>query len=246
MAWRTLSLHFKQTYEGGYRYLDKCGEFMIAASQKLGYVPGDAKPTGAKLEIPEKGLNATCDANELALFQEVPGEDHTFFINASRDTSNLALSFFKPLSVLKNGFALKEYWHFPELNDMFAASRNLGGNYQEEIGKAIGMVPSFKRLDTTFASGSKEFRVYLQPVTFERTVLSKYNANSQATKTEKDRIDRRNKFADHINKNFVVSHALVLELDLTENNPPSEGSLEKHFSELEEKSEQLKKLLNVK
>jgi hypothetical protein len=54
MPWKTLSLHFKQTYDGGYRYLDKCGEFMLAAAEALNVIPGDIKPSGAKMEIPEK------------------------------------------------------------------------------------------------------------------------------------------------------------------------------------------------
>jgi len=69
------------------------------------------------------------------------------------------------------------------------------------------------------------------------------NIGSQVTRVEKNRIDRRNKFADHIDKNFVVSHALMLELDLMENDPPMNSSFEKHFEELEQKSDQLKKIL---
>ena len=61
MTWQTFSLHFKQTYEGGYRYLDRCGEFMIEAVERLDFIPGDIKPTGAKLEIPEKGIVANVD-----------------------------------------------------------------------------------------------------------------------------------------------------------------------------------------
>jgi len=91
MAWQTLSLHFKQTYEGGYRYLDKCGEFMIAASDKLKFIPGDAKPTGAKMEIPEYGVNMACDANSLAVSQELPPEDDEFFVGVCSGSVELAL-----------------------------------------------------------------------------------------------------------------------------------------------------------
>ena len=52
MTWQTFSLHFKQTYEGGYRYLDRCGEFISEAVERLDFIPEDAKPTAAKLRTP--------------------------------------------------------------------------------------------------------------------------------------------------------------------------------------------------
>jgi hypothetical protein len=246
MAWQTLSLHFKQTYDGGYRYLDKCGEFMVDATQKLNFVAGEPKPTGAKMEIPEKGISANCDANNLTIFQEVPDGDLSNFVSICSETSALALKHFEPLSILKNGFALKEYWAFSKSDEMFAAILNLGGNYQGEIAKVVGMVPEYKKLDFWFTSGSKEFHMVVQPTTFEKTLLSKHNVGAQANRLEKSRVDRRNQFAERINKSFVVSHALLLELDLMENNPPSDFSLEKHFAELKQKSDELKKLLIVK
>ena len=57
MSWQTLSFHFKQQYDGAFRYLDRCGEFMLAAVEQMNFLPGDPKPIGAKLEIPERGLS---------------------------------------------------------------------------------------------------------------------------------------------------------------------------------------------
>jgi hypothetical protein len=69
MAWETLSLHFKQQYDGAYRYLDRCGEFMLAAVEKMDFMPGDTKPEGAKLEIPENGFSAAVDTLESLNFK---------------------------------------------------------------------------------------------------------------------------------------------------------------------------------
>ncbi len=79
MTWQPLSLHFKQTYDGAYRYLDRCGEFILAAVEKMNFMPGDPKPTGAKLDIPEHGLTATIDCLELAVVQELPDDKGEFF-----------------------------------------------------------------------------------------------------------------------------------------------------------------------
>lgn len=40
MSWQTLSLHFKQQYDGAFRYLDRCGEFMLAAVDEMNFLPG--------------------------------------------------------------------------------------------------------------------------------------------------------------------------------------------------------------
>jgi len=245
MAWQTLSLHFKQTYEGGYRFLDKCGEFMLAASDKMNFIPGDAKPTGAKMEIPEHGVNLACDVNTLALSQELPSGDDKYFVNVCSGSVELALSFFKPQGIIKNGFALKAYWPFATLQELFAATIKLAGEQQNEVGKIVGMVPEHKKIDCSFVSGSKEFHLVIQPVTFEHNRLTRQNIGAQVNKVEKNRIDRRNTFAERINKSFIVSHALMLELDLMENEPPADASLEKSFADIRQKSEQLKKFVGL-
>src|SRR5438128_5857217 len=75
LNWQTLNLHFKQTLEGGFRYLDRCGEFILEAVERLNFVIGETKPSGAKLEITEFGLKATVVTNELFTAQEFTGED---------------------------------------------------------------------------------------------------------------------------------------------------------------------------
>src|SRR2546426_11487522 len=103
MSWRTLSRHFKQQYDGAFRYLDRCGEFMLAAVEKLNFQPGDAKPIGAKLEIPEHGLVATVDTLELVVVQELP-EDEEFFLKTCLGLSELVNEHFKPNRITRNGF----------------------------------------------------------------------------------------------------------------------------------------------
>jgi len=110
MPWQTLSLHFKQTYEGGYRYFDNCGEFMIWAVEKLNVISSEIKPTGAKMEIPERGVNATCDANSLVVVQELPlAGDESYFVNLCKEFADLANFHFEPTKIVRNGFLWKSY-----------------------------------------------------------------------------------------------------------------------------------------
>jgi len=228
VPWQPFSFHFKQVYEGGYRYLDKCGEFMVQAINKLDFVPGDAQVIGAKLEKPEVGIKAAIDSNELTVTQEQPTDGKEFF-QACEALANLAIELFQPGRVWANGFAYRTYWPFASPEAALKGSLSLGDAYQTELGKAFGMVASHKQLDYHFAAGSYELTVNIQPVTFERVAVAHYNPDFRASPQRRKWIDRQNKRADRVKTG--VAHALMLLLDLVEHEPPA-ASLPKHFEQL--------------
>ena len=246
MAWQTLSLHFRQTYDGGYRYLDKCGEFMLAASERLNLVPGEAKPTGAKMELPEQGVHVDCDSVFIALsvVYELPTPDGAFFINLCSGLAELVTEHFRPKGVAKNGFCIKSYWNISNVEDMLAATLGLGGDYHKELGKVLGLPPWHKRLDYTFSAGSKDLHLLLHPATFERFNLTKQTPGLLASKHEKSLVDRRNVFAERLVG--IGPHALLLEVDLVENEPPTAVGLDRHFNELGQYNESLRKTFKTK
>ncbi len=186
MAWNTLSLHFQQTYEGGFRYLDKCGEFMLAATERMNFIMSEAKPTGAKMEIPEMGVHAACDTLSLAVAQELPVDDGAYFLGLCKGLAELVMSCFGPKSVFKNGLLWKSYTPSPNISDMLGASLKYGGAFHEDLARAVGMVPENKNLDYFFVSGSKDLHVVLQPVTFERLNLPRRNVGARATRAHLD------------------------------------------------------------
>src|SRR5437667_6436659 len=229
MSWQTFSLHFKQTYEGGYRYLDRCGEFMLEAVERLDFIPGEIKPTGARLEIPEKGIVATVDTQELTLRQDLPEDDGTLFFNTSEQLAGIAVKHFAPKQIQKNGFANKLYWRMPSSEAALKASLVLGDKFHLELGNLIGMVPTRKGWDCYFNSGSIDCHVVVQPVTFEKVTVHKHTADFQASRLQRRRVERLNLNTQRFQGDF--SHALMLELDLVEFDPP-EQSLPKHFADL--------------
>jgi hypothetical protein len=229
MNWQTLSLHFKQTLEGGFRYLDRCGEFILEAVERLNFVPGETKPSGAKLEIPELGLKATVDTTELNAVQEIPGEETKPFLKACVDLVALAHKHFTPTRVVKNGFAAKYFVGFANAEAALQASLKFGDDYHQELGKVLGMVPAHKHLDYNFASGSLDLHVSLQPVTFEKLASFRRAATFKASRDERAQVERHNLSADRTGR--IPGHAVMLELDLIEFDPPKDA-LEKHFQEL--------------
>jgi hypothetical protein len=238
MSWQTLSLHFKQQYDGAFRYLDRCGEFMLAAVDQMNFIPDDPKPTGAKLEIPERGLTAGVNTLDLVAAQEIPGNDDQFFLNTCVGLAALVSVHFQPKRIIRNGFACKSYWPIPNADTLLATSLQFGGNAHADLGKQLGMVPAHKRLDFNFTSGSMDLHVLLHPVTFEKVSVNRHNPNFKASSVQKERVERLNKFADRFSVH--LSHALLLEIDLMEVDPP-QRSLEQHFNELKRHTDMLRK-----
>src|SRR4051812_16046064 len=197
VSWQPFSLHFKQVYEDGFRYLDKCGEFMIHAVDDMGFLPGETQVTGAKVEKPELGIKAAVDSADLTVSQEQPEGGEEFFA-ACEGLSALAIELFAPKAIWSNGFAYKTYWAFSSPEAALKASLALVENSQEELAKSFGMVPSHKHLDYFFAAGSSELQVNLQPVTFERVAVAHYNAEFRSSPRRKQQVARLNQRADRI------------------------------------------------
>jgi hypothetical protein len=127
MAWKTLSLHFQQTFEGGYRYLDNCGEFLLAAEEKLNFLTNEATPTGAKLEIPEHGVHAGCDSASLTVVQELPIEAEAgYFLRLCEGLAGLVAEHFRPKGVFRNGMLWKSYKPYADIPSVLAASLAVG------------------------------------------------------------------------------------------------------------------------
>jgi hypothetical protein len=242
VGWQPFSNHFRQTYEQGYRYLDSCGEFMVRAVSELEFIPGDVQVTGAKLEKPEVGITAAVDTNGLVVTQEQPGSSADEFFRTCESLAGLAMELFRPPRIWSNGFAQKTYWTFGSPDAALKASLALAGNWQSELSKKFEMSASHKRLDCHFRSGSYEFRITIQPVTFERVAITRLNPPFRASPEQRQRIDRLNKRADRIKP--VAAHALMMDLDLIEYEPP-QSALRKHFDQLLQLAKTADKLFQI-
>lgn len=238
MSWRTFSLAFRQKYEGGYRYLDRCGEFMLEAERELNFMPGEIKPAGAKMEMPERGIKSSVDAAEIFVLQELPGEGDADFLSICMNLCELANKHFQPSRIASNGFALRTFWPLQTADAALAASLHPADEAQLQLGKLLGMVPRDKRLDLNFTSGSMLFHVILEAITFEKIAVSRHNPSFSASTAQKERIAKLNKLAERFSVH--LSHALMLDIDLIEADPPQD-SLKPHFEQLSRYAASLKK-----
>lgn len=104
------------------------------------------------------------------------------------------------------------------------------------------MPVSHKHLEYHFSSGSYEFSVIIQPVTFERVAKTHFNPDFRASPEQRRRIDRLNKRADRVKNG--AAHALMMDLDLIEQEPPA-SSLRKHFDQLLQMKKPADKMFKV-
>jgi hypothetical protein len=240
VKWQPFTLEFRQPLEGGYRYLDRCGEFMFQAENRFHFMPGETKVTGANLEMPEEGMTATVSPQELTVHQEYALDDGKLFFSTSEALSNLLREIFQPSRIPQNTFGSKTYCPMDSADGALEATLGLGDKYQTEFGKLIGMSPSYKSVDYSFSSGNRLLHVMVRAVTFNTITTQRVTAGFHASNEQVRRAERLNKKADRIGKD--LKYGLLLELDLTEVDPP-EGKLLALFSDLKKLEDRIKSIL---
>ena len=244
MAWEPFSLHFRQILDGGYRYLDKTGEFMIVAENEFNLVPAEIQVTGAKLEKPEDSISISVDTRQITLAQNFPADHGEIFLETTKLIVGLVEKFFSPIGTLSNGFQSNSYWPVGNAEKALAASVNIGGAFHSDLGKSIGMVPIENDVNCLFQSGSKELRVHIQPVAIERTPMRRQTSALRDTKQQKARIARINQRADRLPT--IPEQGIMMALDLQEKEPPRQGDLQAHFLELLAQEVKLKDIIAIK
>ena len=212
---------------------------MLAATEKMDFMPGEIKTTGAVLEMPETGISARVDTSDLNVSQELPEDSGGRFLEICTGLASLAHEFFTPTGILTNGLASKSFWPMSEVDDALSSTLKLGDTIHVDLAKVIGMVPAHKKIDCNFSSGSLELHVVVQPVTFEKVSLSRHTASIQASAVQKRRVERLNKATDRF-AGPPLRHALMLEVDLTELDPPK-TSLQDHLRELNRYTDALRR-----
>lgn len=243
MTWQPFTLRFRQTFEEGYRYLDHCGEFIIAASRELKFFSSDVKVTGAKLVIPEEGIQANVDAQSLEVRQEAPLNDFAAFQKLSAAFAALAEKHFGPLLVEENLY--EERWILPVASPQQAlkSTMKLPMDPANELGRALEMVPEQKHFDMRFRSGARRLQVQMQPVTFENVTVQRKNALIFANRSQVDKARRFTQQAERVPE--YPAHALMLDAVLVEEEPPGLQTLAEQFTLLHKKAEIARKILPV-
>ncbi len=236
MTWQPFSLHFKQIYAGGARYLDRCGELMVAAEEKLDLMPDEAKPIGCKMSLPEESLNVILDSVALAVVQEFHKDDGALFINVCQALADLVQELFRPRNVESNGFASKDVWAFSTAAKAAEATLRLGDELPTSLSRVVEMPASEGSFNYHFQAGSMDLNTKIHPATLETVTLQRHTSPPRATASQRRRAERLNRRSDRTDTS--VQHVVMMELDLIEFDPPM-APLAKHYDLLRQKGKAL-------
>ncbi len=192
--WVVAARFFKQSYEGGYRYLDRCGEFMLLAEEKFNFVPSEeARPTGCAMHLPEIGTEMLLNTVELTLRQSGQGaekegsEFYLLLLSLPLEVQKLIA----PRAISRNGLAITLFKRLSE-EESFKQIRGAWGDFESNLADKIGMNPEFKNIDFLFTSGSYRVNVKLNPASIRSPATSQQVAQFRDTPAKKEQIKRRN------------------------------------------------------
>lgn len=139
MSWKPFSLHFKQVYDGGHRYLDRCGQLMLLVEERLRLMPEDVNPSGCKMMLPESGISVALGSSELTVMQEFYTDEGKEFIRLCQVMADLVHELFEPRHVESNGFASKTHWAFGSSDAALAASLKMGKGLPADLARDVDM-----------------------------------------------------------------------------------------------------------
>ncbi|HEY5741609.1 MAG TPA: hypothetical protein VIS99_03630 [Terrimicrobiaceae bacterium] len=222
MSWVDFSRRYHLKLEGGYRYLDSCGAFMIEAEESLDLIPSeDTKPTGARMEKPEQGVIVTLDASQINVQEEMSGSGDEAFVSLALTVGDLALRHVEPRSVAARTFRLSSFLPADTVEQAMSYTVEVNKARLTEWADRIGMSPSHQKLDYVFSSGSLDVNVVLSVTTFENITVQRLATRPRASKWQQKRAERFNLRADNLH--VPAHHVVMLEVGISEFDPPSEG-----------------------
>jgi hypothetical protein len=96
-------LQFDQLYDGAYRYLDRCGEFMASARQKFGFMPTNVNLSGCDMELPDFGITLRASTDALIVVCSQISHEAKF-VEICTFVAAKAVELFDPFSVHHSRF----------------------------------------------------------------------------------------------------------------------------------------------
>ena len=241
MSWSDFLRRYQLKFEGGYRYLDCCGAFMVEAEERLDLLPSETpKPTGARMEKPEHGVVVSLDASQLNVVEEMSGRGDEAFLTLALMVGELALRHVEPRAIASRIFRVSSFLPMETLEQAMRYTVEVDKQHQSEWAGKIGMSPSHKKIDYAFSSGSLDVNVVLSVTTFEAVTVQHLATGVRASERQKKRAERFNVRAEKLQ--VPAHHVVMLEVGITEFDPPADGA-ETLFEQLRKSDKLIKESL---
>jgi hypothetical protein len=223
-------LQFDQVYDGAYRYLDRCGEFMAKVQQAAGFTPLSATPNNCTMEVVEQGLQLRGSIEMMVLVCTQP-ENAAEWIRSAEYCSKQAIELFEPRSIVYNQIISRSIWRTKSLEDSYRLSlavpkESLLGRFAD----LLQMTPLNQECFFSFQSGTHKAHVRVQPISITIAVAERKLPLPGASKRFSEYLLKKEKSLQ--SNPQQPAYGLGLEVTVVENDPPAEGSIQKLHSTL--------------
>lgn len=223
-------LHFDQVYDGAYRYLDRCGEFMAKVRETVGFTPLSASPNNCTMELVEHGLQLRGSVEMILLVCTQP-ENADEWIRSAEYCSKQAIELFEPLSIVHNQIISRSIWRTKSLEDSYKLSLAVPKqSLLDRFADLLQMTPLNQECFFSFQSGTHRAHVRVQPISITIAAAERKLPLPGASKAFSEYLMKKEKSLQ--SNSPQPGYGLGLEVTVVENDPPMEGSIQKLYSTL--------------
>jgi hypothetical protein len=233
-------LVFQQVYDGAYRYLDRCGEFMNILRSQFGFMPLSVNVNSCDMDDPQHALRVTANTDTLTITCQNPKQIESFF-NVTNVASTKATEFFEPYLVHQNRLTSYSCLYTKNQEESLRLSVNNVSAVTQELSEVLKMSPYQQDFSITFSEGSRQLTFRLHPVVTNVTAGQRQLALPGSPKAVIEHLARREQLAQTLKG---PSYALGFDITLIEFDPATPPSTEEMFERLQR--QRLKILKTIK
>jgi hypothetical protein len=118
---KEFQIQFEQALDGGYRFLDRCGEFMSLVRDAFEFMPVSVNPSGCNMEAPESALRLQVSTDLISLVCTNTKNVDTL-LRAANFISEKALNLFEPFAIEHNRLISHSIWQAATVDESFKKS----------------------------------------------------------------------------------------------------------------------------
>jgi hypothetical protein len=221
-TFQDLQIQFEQRFDGGYRFFDKCGEFVSALREELGFMLLNVNLTGCDLESPDTSLRLRASADQLFVVSTEP-EKQNEFVRVADFASKTAIELFSPFVVEYNQLSLSSLQQAPSLQASFSRSINLLPTPIQDLSRELNLPALNQDFTLSFESGTLRVHVRMQPAVRNVSVSERRLPVLGLTKAQSAHLLRREKKLS--GKVETPSYGVSLDISVVESKPVTEVSI---------------------
>ena len=225
------TLQFQQVFDGAYRYLDHCGEFMDTVRKELNFMHLGVNPSGCDMESSDSSIRLQASIDNIVLTASEP-DGPKQLVKTADFCCSAARRIFQPFSVEYNRLTLSTHIRTATLEESFRLSLEYLPGVPQDMSKALDLSPYNQDLNFVFQSGSHRIQVHLYPAAINLPMQERRLPVLGYPKTHGKHLLRREKKLEQAPQQpFYV---LNLEISVIENDPVEDSSVQAIYEKVYE------------